>query len=138
VRSHGIHASLVLAVLAALSAAPLATAEEAHVYESLSDVAIGRIFLSPRQRAELDKRRGKKESHSSREQSVRRAPRKTFPEAAGYIVSSTGKARVWARGDFVATDEVSKVTFPGDVEISRKSQDKQDANPDSGARDDGA
>ena len=108
-------------------------ADETGVYESLADVEVGRVFLSPDQRAHLDERRGKAPvpvaATSAGTSPVKKKPGNT----AGYIVSSSGISRVWSNGDFVAAEEVSKVRFPGDIRITRKNV----SDADRGAADDG-
>ncbi len=95
-----------------------ALAEETAIYESLDDVEVGRVFLSPEQRDRLDQRRGKPEVRVTN-RGPAAAVSKTWPDAAGYIVSGNGESRVWSNGDFVAADKVSDVRFPGDVRIRR-------------------
>ena len=101
-----------------LSAA--AVAEETGVYESLDDVIVGRVFLSPEQRERLDQRRGKAPAPGPTSGVASGKPKKKMPDAAGYIVSSSGESRVWSNGDFVVADEVSNVRFPGDVPVTRE------------------
>ena len=116
-----------------LLAAPLTTpaiANEDGVYESLGHIPIGRIFLSPEERAHLDKIRGKAPVQSSRARTTRNAPaRVTNKDAAGFIVSDSGQTRVWKNGDFVAAASASEARFPGQVRIARQTapQDRHEA-----------
>ncbi len=109
--------------------------EQAQVYESLADVKIGRIFLSPEQRSRLDQRRGKAPVASAARVPVARGRvSRSSPDAAGYILRSGGPTRVWSNGNFVPADDASGVTFPGDVEVLRKAEPGQETTP--GAADD--
>ncbi len=120
-----------------LLAGPLTTPAIAHedsVYESLGNIPIGRIFLSPEERTRLDKVRGKApvQSSSSRATGIARS-RATNSDAAGFIVSDSGKTRVWKNGDFVATASASDVRFPGQVRI--ESQSAPQGNDEAGEAD---
>lgn len=119
-----------------------AAADDIDVYESLTDITIGRVFLSPEQRLRLDGMRGKTPSVTSADRGKSRQPN---TRAAGYIVSSAGKLKVWSNGDFVASDDRGQMRFPGDVRVIRKTVQQSDTNspdpadaslPDSGAVDD--
>ena len=125
-----------LGICCGLAASPFAAAEESPVYESLANVEIGRIFLSPAQRSSLDKRRGNAPPVVSRNTKGTRAAARQFPDAAGYILSSGGPSRVWSDGGFVPADDVSDVAFPGDVKVVRGAERTQDV--DRGAADDGS
>lgn len=111
--------------------------EEMQVYESLDKVLIGRVFLSPEQRDRLDDRRGKVTPvAASAVVSATRPRANKSPNAAGYILRSGGPSRVWANGNFVAVDDVSKVKFPGDIEVRRESAIEPVTS--TGAADDGS
>jgi len=112
-----------------------ASAEESKFYESLADVEIGRIFLSPEERARLDARRGEAAAVTVQNRPGEKGVANQFPDAAGYIVSSSGRSRIWSKGGFVTAEKVPQVTFPGDVTITRRAVAEPDAEP--GAADDG-
>lgn len=116
-----------LAVIVACALATSALADD--IYESLADVRIGRVFLSPEQRVRLDDRRGEPPPVSVGDAPANISSTKRDTEAAGFIMSSSGRSRVWLNGDFVATDEVPEVRFPGEVKIIRKPAGRQDADP---------
>jgi len=107
--------------LAAMSAA--ATAEEPAVYESFSGVKIGRVFLAPGDRDRLDERRLTAPAEGTAEEpgSASSPPTTRALPAAGYIISSSGRASVWRDGDFVESPRQApkKMAFPGDVEVTR-------------------
>lgn len=114
-------------LLAGLFATP-ATAHEDGVYESLGHIPIGRIFLSPEERARLDKVRGKAPAQSAglKPGSEARA-RATNKDAAGFIISDSGRTRVWKNGDFVAAASASDVRFPGQVRVASESAPRDGA-----------
>lgn len=98
-----------------------AVAEEAPIYESLADVSIGRVFFTASQRANLDRLRGTsgvQVSNSGKPRSTNKKPGN--PDAAGFIVSKSGKARVYRNGDFVEVSSEPNVKFPDDVTVTRK------------------
>ena len=104
----------------ALVVAPPAVAHESGVYESLEHIHIGRVFLSPLERMRLDRDRhveppGKAEPRAA----VERNEAVRSDRAAGYIISSSGRAQIWKDGDFVVTDVPSSVQFPGHVDVTR-------------------
>lgn len=95
-------------------------AHESGIYESLEHIHIGRVFLSPPERLHLDKNRnvtspgtGESRTGVANKGAVRN------DRAAGYIVSGSGRVRVWKDGDFVVTDAPSSNRFPGDVKVTR-------------------
>lgn len=107
-----------------------ASAHESGIYESLEHIHIGRVFSSPSERMYLDKNRGVRATvvagSGSRAAAVRNS------NAAGYIVSSSGRARVWKDGDFVAAKIPDSIRFPGDVKVTRTADQapaKTDATP---------
>lgn len=107
-----------------LSLAPvLVAAEEPSVYESFAGVNIGRVFLTPGDRDRLDERRLNPPAEGTASNpTVAGAPdkRRTLA-AAGYIISSSGRARVWRDGDFIESRQQSphRMDFPGDVTVTR-------------------
>lgn len=123
--------AVVLSVVALLSFP--ANAEEPPVYESLSEVSVGRVFFTASQRAYLDSLRGKSNVGSSSSAKSRPPSSKPAnPDAAGFIVRSSGKSRVYRNGDFVEVAADPDVKFPDDVAVTRKS------GAEEGAKDDGA
>ena len=110
-----------------------AVAEEAPVYESLSGLSIGRIFYTQDERDFLDQRRHlAPQSQKMAVKGKRTAARSAdeHNDAAGFISSSSGKARIWSKDRFVPVDRnpVEAVSFPGDVEVTR--HDEADENAD--------
>jgi hypothetical protein len=102
-----------------LAAAPLA-ADDSTVYESLSGVQIGRVFLSQQQRVELDARREQVADGDVGKRTARATPSQALP-SAGYIIGRNGYPKVWKDGDFVTTRdaETTAMKFPGDVPVTR-------------------
>ena len=127
-----------ITVVLLLSAPMLACASDDAVYESFSGVKIGRVFLSPADREALDRRRlnppvRESDAHKSAAGSEQAQRSRA---SAGYIISASGRARVWRDGDFVVSDrrQPQKMAFPGDVKITRRAASPQtpppaDANP---------
>lgn len=111
--------SLCMAVLVivCLQSAPV-SAHESGIYESLEHIHIGRVFLSPTERVNLDKNRGVRTPVATGNGSASTAASKN-DNAAGYIVSSNGRARIWKDGDFVAAKTPDSVRFPGEVKVTR-------------------
>ena len=108
--------SLATLLIALLLVTP-AVADEDSVYESLGQIPIGRIFLTPDERARLDKVRGRNGVRRSVVQRTGAAP-VSSKDAAGFIVSDSGATRVWRNGEFVATASASHVRFPGQVKVA--------------------
>ena len=111
-------------LIAAVLVVPIEViAEEESVYESISGVAIGRIFYSQSDRDYLDALRllppGDKSVHPDTGERVTPATKST--PSAGYIISSEGGRKVWKDGDFVSSVGRSSdsMSFPGDVKIVR-------------------
>ena len=104
-------------------------ADEASVYESLSDVPIGRVFFSPEQRVYLDKNRGATALGTSIKTSTGVSPKKD--DAAGFIISDSGLKQVYSNGDFVKTANSTTVAFPGDVRVVRQPHVDEEASDDS-------
>ena len=127
-----------LAIVIFLLGPVAVNAEDTAVYESIAGVEIGRVFLAPGERDRLDEQRlnppakgaaGASESNGKAEKTHK-------AESAGYIISSSGRARVWRDGDFVAAPRQvpGKMAFPGDVKVVRT----VDADPISGEEDQSA
>ena len=99
-----------------VGALPTAAANE--LYESFDDVSLGRLFLSPAERRDLEARRGVVVDEAADSGDVEQAPAvddaPPARRAAGYIVGRDGRALVWSGGAFrpVAGD-VDDVDFPG-------------------------
>lgn len=120
---------LVLSILI-LQALPT-VADEAPIYESLTEVTIGRVFFSEKQRANLDRLRGKSTTASSESPKTRTSgSRAANPDAAGFIVRSSGKSRVYRNGDFVEVASEPDVKFPDDVTVTRKPGAEEGAEDD--------
>ena len=132
------HCVCLLLACAGLSSAFSAEADGLEVYESLDEVTIGRIFLSPQERARLDERRGKAQQAVAGGATKAAPSRKSHPRASGYIVSSSGRTRVWSDGDFDSTGKAPQMIFPGDVKVTHKAASERDGDPEPGAADDGA
>jgi len=112
---------LLLSVLA-LTYPLLSAAENSPVYESLSGVRIGRVFLTQNERDLLDARRLVEPPGASFKEVISDAPAKSKPLAsAGYIIGRHGRSKVWKNGDFVESrnDPEVSVSFPGDIKITR-------------------
>ncbi len=86
------------------------------IYESLADVSIGKVFFSPDKRQAIDRNRGSSGTASNAGASGKRKQNK---DAAGYIVSSNGRAKVYSNGDFVVMKNATSVEFPGQVKVTR-------------------
>ena len=109
-----------------------ALADESAVYESLSRLSIGRVFYTQAERDLLDERR-QKPSEMSRASTKEVSRAKTTSKnknAAGYIVSASGRTRIWRQGDFVAGSKRQReaLAFPGEVSVKRHKRDS--ANED--------
>lgn len=123
-----------------------AGAHETGIYEALEHIHIGRVFLSPPERLDLDKNRNV--TPSAMASSSAGGDQKAATDnsrAAGYIVSGSGRARVWKDGDFVAADVPRSIRFPGDVKVTRvadqpsdsaEASSDKDESPAAGAADD--
>ena len=113
--------SLTIVVLLASSATVIA--EDAAVYETFSGVKIGRVFLAPGDRQRLDEQRlNPPAADVAGETTAEGTPETRRPVAsAGYIISSSGRARVWHDGDFVESGRRAprSMAFPGDVKVTR-------------------
>lgn len=100
-----------------------ANADESPVYESLSALSIGRVFYSQSERELLDQRRDhpRRPVAASSKSVGTKNKSDDHKDAAGYIISSTGRSRVWKKGDFVTSSrsQVGKVSFPGEIAVKR-------------------
>lgn len=112
-----------MVAIAALSGAALAVADEEHFYESLPDVSIGKVFFTPVQRAQLDRRRGSAPVLANRGTAApARNQEAVKNDAAGFIISSNGTSKIYTNGDFVKAREIAGVKFPGSVTIVRSQE----------------
>ena len=128
-----------LSVLVLLPVQSLAEVEdpgEVSVYETMAGISIGRVFLSPVERKVLDVRRANPPQAAvttGQTTSDTGGPREAAP-AAGYIINSSGRARLWMNGDFVESGNPTPAAlkFPGDVKIVRHRvpNSQGDATPD--------
>jgi len=117
----------------------IAVADDAAIYESADDVAIGRVFLTPTERRWLDQRRNDPVaamSQESSEQSTTSTPTRTT-RPAGYIVRNGGERRRWQNGEFVR-DNSSSDKFPGDVDITRHATSQRESGADDSVDDNGS
>lgn len=122
--AHCLFATLLLSVQTLGSG--VASAADDGFYESLPSVSIGKVFFSPQQRSKLDQRRSSGTRHAADAPSTRKPkPAKGSSDAAGYIISSKGGARVYANGNFVAARSGDVVVFPNAVKIVRSDKAKQ-------------
>jgi len=103
----------------------LALADLPAPYERLGESYIGRVFLSPAERANLDRQRrgrpaNKTNADSPRVSASQPVPAKTSSKPAGYIIIGSGGIRHWQNGDFVAAGATATaLSFPGEVKIVR-------------------
>ena len=96
---------VVVSIAAVLLSASNTLADGEGFYESLPNVSIGKVFFSPQQRARLDQRRGNTAAAASDSAAPSGGARKKGTgDAAGFIVSSTGRSKVYANGDFVSDE----------------------------------
>ena len=122
--------AIVLLSAASLSAAVVA--DDAPVYESLSDVAIGPVFFTDTERDRLDRLRGKSRSTITDSQSEPgvQNPTTDKAEANGFIVRADGKARVYRDGDFVVVNDEPEVRFHDEVAVQRKRATTENGDDD--------
>ena len=125
---------LVVSMLVVVFSRP-AGANEEGFYESLEHIHLGRVFLSPEERAYLDRHRGVRAPVVARSPTGQRTTATRNNNAAGYIVSSSGRARIWKDGDFVSAKIPDSIRFPGDVTVTRTA-DKAPTKTDRTAVDD--
>ena len=115
-----------------------AAADDVAIYETISGVSIGRVFLTPVERRLLDATRKQVPQSATYEGTAAADPQEDEApsHAAGYIVSSSGKARRWLNGDFVEAQNspASSTRFPGDVKITKHTATMNDSDaPDAEA-----
>ena len=112
---------------------PLVSAAENNgMYESLSGVRIGRVFLTQHERNTLDARRLIEPQGGSIDKVIQDTAPKSKPRAsAGYIIGRHGRSKVWRNGDFVESgnDPEESVSFPGDVKVTRRAASDKAAEP---------
>ena len=108
---------LCLLLLAALLSQS-ASADEDGIYESLGQITIGRVFLTPGERERLDRIRGKGPVRTVPAPPARPpAARAPQTKAAGFIISDSGRTRVWKDGNFVTADSADDVRFPRRIKV---------------------
>lgn len=118
-RLGGLH----LPVLAALMLGSSTKADESGIYESMADIDIGRVFLTPAERDRLDAQRLRSVSDLplAVTAGAGKSPDPVSKTAAGYITSSRGTYREWSGNDFVVSQRSLSDAriFPGDVDVQR-------------------
>lgn len=105
-----------------------ASADDDPVYESLPEVRIDRVFFSPAERQHLDQRRRHGPAAARENQSTPQQQHRSERAAAGYILNSTGRSRVYADGDFVPGEVRESMHFPGDISVSRQDRAGKERN----------
>ena len=117
---------------AVLTFAAPAVADDSGVYESLSRLSIGRVFYEQSERDLLDARRGDPDAVvvESRETAAKPVETDERDNAAGYILGSSGKPRIWKHGAFVpsSSHQVEDVAFPGEVPVTRHDEATRNAD----------
>ena len=78
-------------------------AEEPSVYESLQEIPIGRVFLTPEARRDLDRRRGRAPLPPEPAATASYAKPET-DDGFGFIILRDGRSSTWIDGDFRAGD----------------------------------
>ncbi len=110
---------IALLLLASFTAA----ADESSVYESVDDISIGRVFLTPGERRWLDANRHlTSQVATAGPAAVVESEDDDTPDAepAGFIINSSGRAVRYRNGDFAPSAvPPSTMRFPDDVEIRR-------------------
>lgn len=109
---------------------PLLThAEQSDVYESIDEIAIGRVFLTSAQRNWLDLHRHDVPVDSGVTPTEAVVPKVAEPAVspAGYIIKSDGTQQRWSDGDFVSSNrmKLAEMKFPGDIKIIRHTTDNE-------------
>ena len=120
--------SHLIIVCGVLATAAAAQADDTAIYESVDDIEIGRIFLTPEQRRWLDANRHAVAQSAGPANGVSDdKDQRDDADAAGYIIGSNGKSRAWAGSDFVeASDrQIERLRFPGEVRVIRHAQDQK-------------
>lgn len=107
-----------------LMVCPALADDTVNLYESLDGVRLGRIFMSPDERARLDARRAVRsnsQDFAQQPDETNTEPAVTIPRkpASGYIKSASRKPLVWTNGEFQRAEPsaVERWTFPGTVRI---------------------
>ncbi len=99
------------------------TADESSVYESVHDLSIGPVFLTPAERRWLDANRHlAPRDVSAQPDAVEAGDYDSASEAvpAGFIINSSGQTRHYRDGDFaLSASSPDSMSFPDDVEIRR-------------------
>lgn len=105
----------------------VAVAEQNLIYESISGVRIGRVFLSQPDRDRLDAQRlaGPQTAGPDAGAPADATEQPTSAASAGYIIGRNGRSQVWQAGDFVdaVRNPARSMSFPGDVKITRHVSD---------------
>ncbi len=98
-------------------------ADESALYESVDDLAIGPVFLTPGERRWLDANRHlppQNVSAQSTESAEAEGEEEERAEPAGFIINSSGQTRRYRDGDFSPSNaSPESMRFPDDVEIRR-------------------
>jgi len=117
-----------LVILTMLTLPAYSLADDSAIYESMAGIKIGRVFLAPGERDRLDRRRlrPQAEKRDSDSGADGKSAAARVLSSAGYIISSSGKARVWRDGDFVESrrQEPQRMRFPGDVKVTRSNSSR--------------
>ncbi|MDH4046690.1 MAG: hypothetical protein OEW68_00440 [Gammaproteobacteria bacterium] len=119
----------VLVILTLLSTSA-AFADGVDIYESLDDIEIGRVFLTPQQRYKLDHDRRLEPptaTHASPAPESQEAPARTR-QGFGYIVLHDGSSTMWVDGDFRPTS-VPVENLRQTAGITIRSHDIEPADP---------
>ena len=94
-------------LVAAMLSCAASPADEIDVYETLDDIVIGRVFLTPDERRALDARRrsgpASPDTSGTRDSPVKASP--TARPGFGFIVLHDGTSSTWTNGDFRRTGE---------------------------------
>lgn len=118
---------VLLILLSGIILSSTTLADDTVIYESLPDVSIGRVFFSPEQRQRLDKHRHRQVTTGGARDLAPAARKHGNDDAAGYILSSSGKSQIYENGGFVAAKVHTTMRFPGDVNIIRQEQEAHTA-----------
>ena len=118
----------IIACFLLLLAMPAASDDSA-VYESIDDLAIGTVFLTPGERRWLDANRHldprdvATQSNASADSGDDEADE---AQPAGFIINSSGETRRYRNGDFsLSAVSSDSMRFPDDVEIQRHVRDRE-------------
>ncbi len=99
-----------------------ALSDDSAVYESIDDLAIGTVFLTPGERRWLDANRHlvPQDAASQSAESAEAEEDTEASQPAGFIINSSGQARRYRNGDFsLSSVAPDSMRFPDDVEIRR-------------------